>query len=535
MTHNADRQNADAALRSLIPTLRAGGGEPRDGVAPVITQTAHGFSAGMPVALVGGTWVRAAISTDLRGGAGVVLRSLGTNLFQVLLAGSGMLDSAAFTAGSVYGLGDTAGTAVTGSVRALFFAEAGSRICMLHQSGDPVIPDPTLWATCSFSFDGTTDTSRAWIWTPEPTELDPTAGHWGSWPLDWAGSVAPRIHGGTAKIIATGTQRGGENLYQAYEWANGGDADLNHQVIELEVVTVAGGVPTQWYARCDNGQYLGSHHDSTEASQAFLVTGTTEAVLVPVLITAPNDQRAWSVGDRIRSLGRLRTGWYVAAPSMCDLRNVAATAPTDGQFLKWVASTKRWTPSDADIPEGTAVGGSTDGGIVTSNDAGSTWDSDPKTGTVLVSVYFLEQGEMWYGGSTERGDGYEGLALLAPAAEGYVMGFDFANLRPMWTQDPIIGTAAAGGGTFKVYWAAGKYVGVDDAGTVTIYVDSTHKVEIDDDCKVTITYPDSNKVEINLADFGSYTGKTVKLRADDVCEDGTWKKALYLRSETFTP
>lgn len=98
--------------------------------------------------------------------------------------------------------------------------------------------------------------------------------------------------------------------------------------------------------------------------------------------------------------------------------------------------------------------------------------------------------------------------------------------------DVELGTTGSGGGSFKVFFAAGKYVEISTTGVVTIFQSSTAQVVVDANAKVTITYPSSNTVEINSADFVG-SSKAVKLREIDVCDAGVAKKMLMLCSAAY--
>ena len=101
-----------------------------------------------------------------------------------------------------------------------------------------------------------------------------------------------------------------------------------------------------------------------------------------------------------------------------------------------------------------------------------------------------------------------------------------------WGPDVELGTTGSGGGTFKCFFAAGKYVEITSAGLFNYFNSATAKIEVTATARTTWTFPNSNTVDINTSDFVG-SSKAVKLREIDVCEAGVNKKMLVLCSATY--
>jgi len=111
------------------------------------------------------------------------------------------------------------------------------------------------------------------------------------------------------------------------------------------------------------------------------------------------------------------------------------------------------------------------------------------------------------------------------ARVGSIMGFG---------SDPELGTAAAGGGYFKINFAAGKYFEFDDDGSFRIYHSSTLSLEVNASGKVTLTYGSSNKVIIDPADIVG-SSRELKIRELAICDDtGAAKKVQLLCTALYT-
>lgn len=106
------------------------------------------------------------------------------------------------------------------------------------------------------------------------------------------------------------------------------------------------------------------------------------------------------------------------------------------------------------------------------------------------------------------------VSATAPTA-GTVLAWNGSAWVP--ASEIALGDNTAGGGTLRVYFAAGQYIDIDSSGSITA------------------VYGDSNTVRIRASDFGSVTGKTVQLRELDYCDAGVAKKMLVLCSEAYTP
>jgi hypothetical protein len=131
-----------------------------------------------------------------------------------------------------------------------------------------------------------------------------------------------------------------------------------------------------------------------------------------------------------------------------------------------------------------------------------------------------------------RKEATDGLPAAIAATDGQILG-KLPSTDLGFTATPEIGTTGSGGGTLKVYFAAGKYVSISSTGVVTVYQSATAQVTIDATCRIQITYANSNTVDINTSDFVG-SSKAVKLREVDECNSsGVAKKRLIFASDLY--
>jgi hypothetical protein len=108
---------------------------------------------------------------------------------------------------------------------------------------------------------------------------------------------------------------------------------------------------------------------------------------------------------------------------------------------------------------------------------------------------------------------------------GSVMGFG---------SDPELGTAAAGGGYFKIHFAINKYFEFAADGSFKIFHSASLSLEVNAAGKVTLTYGSSNKVIIDPADIVG-SSRELKIRELDVCDPtGLAKKIQLLCTAMYT-
>jgi len=89
---------------------------------------------------------------------------------------------------------------------------------------------------------------------------------------------------------------------------------------------------------------------------------------------------------------------------------------------------------------------------------------DSGTSAYIPGQLIVNRGEILTRNATE-------IIRLAPGAAGTILQAAGAAADLSWTNDPILGTDAAGGGTLKVYHAVGAYFGVETDGQVTVGID----------------------------------------------------------------
>ena len=151
------------------------------------------------------------------------------------------------------------------------------------------------------------------------------------------------------------------------------------------------------------------------------------------------------------------------------------------------------------------------------------WDAG--SSTYIPGQIVVNRGEIITRNATE-------IIRLAPGAAGTVLQAAGAAADLFWTNDLILGTDAAGGGTLRVNFAAGKYVEITAAGVVTVFHSAAAKVEINAAARVKINYTNSNTVEIDGSHFVG-SSRTVRLREIDVCDAGVARKILILASAAY--
>jgi hypothetical protein len=169
---------------------------------------------------------------------------------------------------------------------------------------------------------------------------------------------------------------------------------------------------------------------------------------------------------------------------------------------------------------------------------------DARTGDVVLGFYPYDgtagpvKGNLLYcaGIPAQAANGQFPNSVLSFPVSGQrnaLLVADQATELPTWSKRIELGTASDGGASLKINVAAGKYVEISSTGRVRCFESATADFSIDMAARtIRATFPNANSVTLAEADFVG-TGKAVRLREIDVCDNGVARKMLILASAPY--
>ena len=181
------------------------------------------------------------------------------------------------------------------------------------------------------------------------------------------------------------------NGASTFVMASGAGTTLSGRLSALGFPAISGSAPLRFTVVAQSAlNGYGQIADTTKQA-VYLATGLSTDTLTGVTVEAGSTDQAFAIGDRLAVFWVARTGyaWNTAINAIengTTLTNanqlrgraVAATAPTDGYVLKWVASNSDWEPAAPPVTGVTSVGLTMPGGFSVAN--------SPVTGAATINV-----------------------------------------------------------------------------------------------------------------------------------------------------